>query len=234
MKISLTKKFWALLITILFLLVIFANNVKASEYLNTVQDISEKIGYQETKQDSFEEEKILQYDAKTGKTTEINMEDISKKLVAEGKNIEENSIPPYIPNNNFLKNYYNTYEPLMPLSSIEPFNNVIDMSEFPYRVTCRLECSGGSGSGFLVGPNLLLTSAHCVMNPKDNSKYTDWIAYPGFRGTAYKGYSDGWAQIIYSSAWISDHKPEDDWCICVLGSNLRRLSWLDGTKSIYI
>lgn len=87
MKISLTKKFWALLITILFLLVIFANNVKASEYLNTVQDISEKIGYQETKQDSFEEEKILQYDAKTGKTTEINMEDISKKLVAEGKNI---------------------------------------------------------------------------------------------------------------------------------------------------
>ncbi len=106
MKISLTKKFWALLITILFLLVIFANNVKASEYLNTVQDISEKIGYQETKQDSFEEEKILQYDAKTGKTTEINMEDISKKLVAEGKNIEENSIPPYIPNNNFLKNYY--------------------------------------------------------------------------------------------------------------------------------
>ena len=81
MKISLTKKFWALLITILFLLVIFANNVKASEYLNTVQDISEKIGYQETKQDSFEEEKILQYDAKTGKTTEINMEDISKKLL---------------------------------------------------------------------------------------------------------------------------------------------------------
>ena len=81
MKISLTKKFWAVLITILFLLVIFANNVKASEYLNTVQDISEKIGYQETKQDSFEEEKILQYDAKTGKTTEINMEDISKKLL---------------------------------------------------------------------------------------------------------------------------------------------------------
>ena len=81
MKISLTKKFWALLITILFLLVIFANNVKASEYLNTVQDISEKIGYQETKQDSFEEEKILQYGAKTGKTTEINMEDISKKLL---------------------------------------------------------------------------------------------------------------------------------------------------------
>ena len=87
MKRSLTKKFWALLITILFLLVIFANNVKASEYLNTVQDISEKIGYQETKQDSFEEEKILQYDAKTGNTTEINMDDISKKLVAEGKNI---------------------------------------------------------------------------------------------------------------------------------------------------
>ena len=58
------------------------------------------------------------------------------------------------------------------------------------------------------------------MNSSDNSIYSNWIAYPGYNNGAYNGISSGWSKIYYSSNWTSRHQDKDDWCLCVLNSNI--------------
>lgn len=164
------------------------------------------------------EEKILKYDAITNQTTEVNMEELKQMtaLLTNANDISYNSIEAYDPYESVLSR--DNYGTSSATSVI--YHKIYDTSSFPNRVTCRIYCSGGIGSGFLVGPNLLLTAAHCVINPKNNSIFTGWVCDPGYNYGAYEGNSCGWSQIYYSSEWISNHSNEYDWCLCVLEENL--------------
>lgn len=183
---------------------------------------------------SLEDEKILMYDAKTGETTEIDMDVVRENITSSYSRSTNQTTPTYT----------NSYDPYAFSSSSEDlistfsiYNEVTSYSTFPYRVTCRLiyDVYGRTGisTGFLVGPNLLLTAAHCVMNMDDNdATFADWTAYPGYNnGSSYGGYKCGWSEIIFPSAWKGNHNVADDWCLVVLNEPLGSYCGYLGCKS---
>lgn len=192
-----------------------ANDSKIQEEIKTISlDIA--VDDIEIISEESVDNKILKYDARTGETTEIKMDEISSKL--DKRTTLQNYTESFDP-------YYNKNEEtsIMARSSyIAP----LDMQNFPYRVTCRIKCdiygSQGISSGFLVGPNLLLTAAHCVMNQEDDNKtFAEWRAYPGYvNGESYNNLSATYIQAIYPSAWKSTHSPEYDCCLCILDDDL--------------
>lgn len=225
----LTKLFIVILLTIMTGTFLLSTNVKAiSTAVNDKKPyvIDEFLGeelFTETR--STQEEKIMMYDAATGETTEIDMDNLTQKISTSYKRNGGN---------------YTRTEAYDPLASTEVSNSitpystytrVTDTSAFPYRVTCRIkaEVYGDElvASGYLVGPNLLLTNAHCVMNMKDNDQtFADWVAYPGYNNGAYKGVSSGWSKIIYPASWKNGHFVANDWCLCVLNNNIgSQLGW---------
>ena len=219
----LTKLLIVLLLTIMTATLVFSTNVRA-----TSMDVNGKKTYvvdefldeeSFTEAQSTQEEKIMMYDATTGETTEIDMDNLAQKIATT-----------YTRNGG---NYTRTesYDPLAfleepnPITPYSTYTRVTNTSTFPYRVTCRIkaEVYGNEliGSGYLVGSNLLLTNAHCVMNMDDNDQtFADWVAYPGYNNGAYNGVSSGWSKIIYSSNWKGNHSVADDWCLCILNSNI--------------
>lgn len=179
---------------------------------------------------STNEGKIEMYDATTGETTQIDMNelrnDIANTYATNGKKITRTQ--PYNPC--FEKQ-------LVTATPRSGYVRVFNPSEnYPYRVVCRIkadEIIDGNemelvASGFLVGPNLLLTNAHSVMNKdKNDAFFENWVAYPAYDNGEYNNYSSGWAKIYYSSNWKSSHAIGDDWCLCILYENLgSELGWL--------
>ncbi len=177
---------------------------------------------------SIEEEKIMEYDATTGITREVNMNELKQSL-------------------NTRKGGYSdrieSYDPLaedIPSNTITPhaiYNPVPNVTDLPYRATCRIKADVYGeelvASGYVAGPKIVVTAAHCVMNQKDNDAYfADWVAYPGYNnGSSYKGVSSGWAKVYYSSGWTSTHSTAYDWCICILNSDIGNTTGWLGTQS---
>ena len=200
-----------------------ASNIQVNNVGKSEKNIYSVDGYLD--QSSFTEpqnveEKILMYDATTGKTTEIDMQKI-KQSIATTYNISEEIID--------YTTSYDPYETDTKSTYSGTITGVSNVTEFPYRVTCRIIAENYEkvlvASGFLVGPNLLLTSAHCVMNRDDSDKtFANWVAYPGYANGAYlidgKPVCSGWSKIIYSSEWTSNHSIQSDWCLCILNSNI--------------
>lgn len=193
------------------------------------------------------DEVILQYDSKTGQTTEVNMDELRQSINKMYRNgtVGINAIQSYegdVSNVNIITVNNEDENTLMnegvQIMSEQDFNDVGDTSLFPNRAVCRLTMFDASGntkssSGYLAGPNLLLTAAHCVMDKENNDFiFTNWTAYPGYVANKdnpdvghYYGGASGWSRIIYPSGW---HSAENDWCICILERNLGTLAnaWL--------
>lgn len=80
------------------------------------------------------------------------------------------------------------------------------MSPKEYRL-CRLTINGGlnSGTGFLVGPKLLLTAAHCIYD--ENNNIMPVVFYPAYdNGSSHNGKSSGWQTIYSYPAWRDNHE----------------------------
>lgn len=213
----------ALFIVITFLTTVFMPTAKASERKNNEMQAyyMDEFCYEEDFKESVEEEKILMFDSETGETTEIDIKSINEKYKNSNYSAKENIIEnlPYKPKYSFL--------------SDDVYHYVSNVSPLPHRAVCRIKAdvygSELRASGFLVGPKILLTSAHCVMNENDNDNFfADWVAYPGYKGgNSYKNVSSGWSKIIYPSNWKSSHSVEDDWCLCILNEDIGNdVDWL--------
>lgn len=176
------------------------------------------------------DDKILKYDVATKTTTEVDMKEVEDKLTKIGKgNIESTSsysVPTYsysIANmNNFLTPYFiRDDEPNLDISKFSLIKNAYIQ---PYICNCRIIIDGGReiGTGTLVGSNILLTAAHCVMDVDDPNHFSfqDWHAYPGFHGYSYKvdgkALSAGVVSYYYSNEWNKTEENQYDWCVCVL------------------
>lgn len=222
------KKLLIILLVIMFIFSLFnfASNVNATEKKQKfVPDITIKY----IPQFLDEEEKIMEYDATTGITKEVNINKLRKSLNNSNRgNI--NKIEPYDPilkeNHAFNNvNFRATYDP------------ILNMSILPYRAICRIKADVYGkelfASGYLAGPRILLTAAHCVMNTDDgDATFANWIAYPGYyNGRSYNGLSSGWSKIYYSSNWTSTHSAAYDWCICILNSDIGNSVGWNGTQS---
>ena len=223
-KSFLVKSFILLLIITMLSFTIMSFTVQAADNASLQTDRinigGETVDEIITENSDTETGPILQYDATTGETTEINMDEVRQNILQKNSRTGErlDRIEPFDP----LGSQQNKAS-ITPYSTT--FNKVSNTSDFPYRVTCRIsmEIYGkyGSASGFLVGPNILLTAAHCVMNKNDNDNtFAQWTAYPAYNNGAYKGIKTGWAKIIYPSGWKQNHSTENDWCICILNDNI--------------
>ena len=204
-----------------FIIITFTclNTVTATNY--TVKSEPETVSLDVlVDQLEFDEEyqpdnKILKYDAKTGETTEIDMNNLKSKL--SKNNVITNYVEPYM---STQTNGINE------ISLNSNYIYPLDTQNFPYTATCKIKCEVygkvGVSSGFLVGKNLLLTAAHCVMNKEDGDKtFAQWKVYPGYvNGKSYKNLSSTYVQAIYPSDWKKTHSPEYDWCLCILEDDI--------------
>ncbi|MCI8352991.1 MAG: trypsin-like serine protease [Clostridia bacterium] len=214
-KIFIKKLFIALFI--ITILLSFLNNCMSAT--NNTVIVDEPVAESTFETLHTQNEKIIEYDIETGKTTEVDMDELKQKLTIQYniKGYGSNSTNSYDPYKcTYLSNDITTYS---------SYTRVTNVSEFPYRVTCRLlfDVYGdvGVGTGFLVGPNSLLTSAHCVLNRYDSDKaFADWVAFPGYNNGPYNGISSAWSKIYYPEKWTLTHAPEYDWCLCLLKNNI--------------
>ncbi len=80
------------------------------------------------------------------------------------------------------------------------------LSPKEYRL-CRLTINGGlsSGTGFLVGPKLLLTAAHCIYD--ENNNIMPVVFYPAYdNGSSHNEKSSGWQTIYSYPTWRDNHE----------------------------
>ena len=72
---------------------------------------------------------------------------------------------------------------------------------------CRIVVNGlDTGTGFLVGPNLMITAAHVVYDENNNVNGID--IYPGYDYGPYNNnydYKSGWQQIYAYPVWLENH-----------------------------
>lgn len=198
MKKDILKNVFFIFFVSIALLIFFSNNkVKATE--------------KTTSEEFFDsDEVILEYDAKTNTTKEINMQELVAKL--KGKKFIEQA---------------EVYQPEISMLASESTRKITNPTVAPYKMTCKVtfktKNGTASGSAALVAPNLALTAAHCVFDKSNNfEKYSNWKAYPAYNnGSAYKNLSAGWDKVYYSKKWketSGDYKY--DWALCVLQANL--------------
>lgn len=221
----------SLLVIIVFSLFLTSNVHATTSIIEKDGKITFDIISDDTPQINQEEEKIMCYDSATGETTEVNMDELRKsaitKISVNGGRRDRIEPPNLIKTSNLII-------PKLLNSSFEPSPNV---TTSPYKSICRIkaEVYGKElvASGYLAGPKVLVTAAHCVMNTDDNdATFADWVAYPGFQTeSSYMNLSSGWSKIYYSNLWKSTHAAEVDWCICILNSDIGNTAkWL-GTQA---
>ena len=181
--------------------------------------------------ESLEEDKIMEYDATTGITKEVDMKELRKSLAVKNARNGGYSdrIEPYNPLANTSSN-----ENISPRAIYNPVTNV---STTPYSAICRIKADVYGkelvASGYMAGARVVVTSAHCVMNRDDNDNfYTEWNAYPGYsNGSSYNGLYCGWSKVYYPNKWKTTHSIEYDWCVCILYSDLgNSTGWLGSQK----
>lgn len=164
-----------------------------------------------------EEYIIYKYDRKTDTTTVVNLDEIADLYNLTDIKESQGYTPPYQLSQINSNSIMNT-----PTFFMSP-----NLAVRPYSDTCKIIAEGGLkyGSGFLVGSNLLLTSAHCVFTDKTCENYfANWTCFPAYDDGPYsEGLFTGWDTVYYSSGYSStdeDVSQENDWAICVLQSNL--------------
>lgn len=103
-----------------------------------------------------------------------------------------------------MQNIYNAFGDISPLSSSPSTSLFTPLTPIDFRL-CKLTINGGlsSGSGFLVGPNLLLTAAHCIFD--ENNNIMPVVFCPGYNNGAYNNRS-GWQKIYSYPSWLDNHE----------------------------
>lgn len=214
-----SKTFIILLISLTFLMSFFTSKAQA---INN------------SKQEDYQlesDEKIMEYDAITNETKEVDMEELKQLIEIQNKSTNNvtsyNSTSPYNPNSEKAL----TQTTIMPLS-VPSAIRITDTSSFPYKTTCRILAKNNAGEDMhgtaaIVGPKAALTAAHCIFDEEnENFIYRDWTIYPGFNYNSYYGTACGWSKVYYSSKWIETHSYEYDWAICVLESDVgNQIGW---------
>ena len=90
---------------------------------------------------------------------------------------------------------------------------------------CKIITDESSGTGFLVGPNLLLTAAHCFMD-REGNVLSGWTCYPAYNNGAYNNYSSGWQEAIFGE-WVYNGSSSGDWCVIELDWNMgNEVGWI--------
>lgn len=169
-------------------------------------------------------------DYETNETTVMNVPQ---------NNLSTNTTTGYIPSN--FPPSVAPYAVFPPDGRLMVFNSRIS----PYSAVCKVEATDAddlslhSGTGVLVGDNILLTAAHLVYNA--NGKFEEILAYPGFYNNNYPYGTAEVSRLILPTGWTEncDYTTTDeelathdyDWAIVVLNTNIGNNSgWLSVKK----
>ncbi len=118
------------------------------------------------------DEKIMKYDAITGETTEVNMQEI-KQLIS---NLDKKNLTGTANQPNVIGYDAKMLQSITTTRALPPIRETTNMA------VCKLEISGGSyGTATLVGSNVALTAAHCVWNEHTKVKYANLVIYPNYK-----------------------------------------------------
>lgn len=95
----------------------------------------------------------------------------------------------------------------------------------PYNNVCKITTAQGEGSGYLVGPNLLLTAAHCFFD-EDGNILDNWTCYPSYEYGMYNNLRSGWQEATFGD-WASSGSAQGDWCVVRLDWNMGdEIGWI--------
>lgn len=211
-----------LLVIIVYLLIVSTHNVKAASIENEMEGFELEEATTNVSLDTIlrEEDEIMKYDVKTGKTTKVDIEELRKLVTYSNEEESDRCLSYYDP---FERAYQSR---ILGNSSRIAIYRYIDTSNFRNRVVCKTtNTEGANGTATLVGPKIVLTAAHAVFNSSTKQKYTNWTCWPGYSNGAYQGNQDykcGYSELYYSRTWINGEGNDSnyDWALCVLQKNL--------------
>ncbi len=175
------------------------------------------------KKDVKNNEKIMEYDVKTGTTKEVDMENLKNELRTKKEYSERNERMLK------MKKYTKSSLRVERNNSAERVKNV---KIAPYNRVCRIESINSkseikTGSASIVGKKLAITAAHCVWDSSTKQFMKDWRIYPGYEYSNEPVTSQsiplGLDKVFYSNEWMNNTNPNDftqDWAICVLESSV--------------
>lgn len=241
MRRKLFTKLNIILFSVIFLMFISTNNVKAKsteEVTSVLEEVSEE-NIIDTEENLVLEEKIMKYDVRTGETTEVDMEELTQAAAKiRNKNASNSSsIESIAPSEEYVK-YMNNIKPSYSVLSVDR-NRVTDTSALPYSAVCRIMFTNPSsstgkslGSGALVAKGTVLTAAHCVFDKNNNdAMFADWIAEPAYNGGPYQNLNSSYHTVYYSSLWREKHNEQYDWALCVLNNPVGRIVGAVGAET---
>lgn len=168
----------------------------------------------------------------SGKIYTITKESNRIKEVNREKLIQD--ISPKFKNNNQVQTTTNGYikENVLTTANIRTIHpnvgNLIRMYRpfnAPYNSVCKIITNEAVGSGYLVGPNLLLTAAHCFLDENGNV-LDNWTCYPSYENGMYNNLSSGWQEATFGD-WASSGSAQGDWCVVRLDWNIGdEIGWI--------
>ncbi len=218
MKTNLIFKILIVLITIIVSLSFFCN-VQAAEHIETKESIKQDEDF------TLPEGTLMKYDAKTGETSQVDMEELKQVISTLNNNskIPFNVLPAKIPQNS----HFNL---LSPQALNESYDRVQYPTNWPSRAVCKVtfyddyEKDTGLASAVIVGKNIALTAAHTIYD-KNRTINRDWDCAPAYNNGYYSNqyYSNihcGWSQVYYYNEWFNDYNANYDIAVAVLNENL--------------
>lgn len=169
-------------------------------------------------------EKIMEYNARTGETKEVNIEELELELKSKEVNQSKSTV-----------SSFNSYKiPSLRVGLSESAQRITNVQVAPYNRVCRLEWRNENngveiGSASIVGNRVALTAAHCVWDSDTKKPYKNWTAYPGYtynssaHTSSWQATPCGWDRVYYSEGWMTNTDPQnftEDWAICILQADV--------------
>ncbi len=170
------------------------------------------------------DEKIMEYDARTGETKEVDIEALEKELEIKGEKVrgKDAILKP--------KNIYKG--PSLRVGRKDSAERITNVKIAPYNRVCRIVSTNSNnkekvGSAAIVGKRLAITAAHCVWDSSTKQVMKNWKLYPGYAYSNGQATSQatpcGWDKVFYSNGWMTNTNPKnftEDWAICILQADV--------------